>query len=105
MPIKAQTFGEIIRAVREKKKLTLQQMASEVGLDTSLLAKLEKNQRKPSDDNITQIAKTIGVSEKILRTAVLSDEVAQRIADEEVNAKEVLAVAEEKIKYIKRRKH
>jgi ribosome-binding protein aMBF1 (putative translation factor) len=37
------TFGERLRTLREEAKLSLREVASEMGIDTSLLAKIERN--------------------------------------------------------------
>ena len=74
--------------------------AEALKIDTSMLAKIEKAQRKPSKAFIEKSASYFGVQESKLHIAFLSDTVAYQIKDEE-DAIEVLKVAEEKVKYLR----
>ena len=40
------TFGEQLRSLREQAELSLRQVSVEIGIDTSLLAKIERNERQ-----------------------------------------------------------
>jgi len=96
------TFGDTLRKLREDKQLTLREVASELGIDTSMLGKIEKNSRKPTKNLIEKISMIYNVSSKVLTIAFLSDAVVYQVLDEEV-AEEVLKVAEKKVKYLKTR--
>lgn len=98
------TFGETVKKLREEKKLPLRVVADALGIDISMLGKVEKNTRKPTRNMIEKFAEFFNVSEKDLIIAFLSDTVAYQIMDEEDFAKEVFKVAETKIKYLKNRK-
>lgn len=95
------TFGETIKKLRESKALTLREVASELAIDTSMLGKIEKNQRKPNKGLILKISKFFEVSYKDLMVAFKSDTVVYRILENDEYANEVLKVAEKKLKYIK----
>lgn len=95
------TFGETIKKLRESKALTLRVVANELAIDTSMLGKIEKNQRKPNKDLILNISKFFDVSYKDLMVAFKSDTVVYRILENEEYASEVLKVAERKLKYVK----
>ncbi|RDI49553.1 helix-turn-helix domain-containing protein [Flavobacterium glaciei] len=92
------SFGETIRDLRIENHLTLREVAKHLQIDTSMLGKIEKNNRNPSKQFIKDISNLFGIEEKLLIVAHLSDTVAYSILDEEL-ASEVLQVAEEKINY------
>lgn len=95
------SFGETIKSFRNKKGLTLKEVAEHLCIDTSMLGKIEKNKRKPSKEFIANISKFLSLDEKELTIAHLSDTVCYSIQEEDL-ATEVLKVAEGKIKYHKK---
>jgi HTH-type transcriptional regulator, competence development regulator len=99
-----ETFGETVKNLRLKKKLTLRKVAKELGIDTSMLGKIEKNNRKPTNKLIEKFADLFDVSGKELKIAFLSDTVAYQVMEEDGFANEVLKVAEKKVKYLKTKK-
>jgi len=60
------TFGEHLRTLREINSLTLREVAASLALDTSLLAKIERNERQPTRQLIKQFADFFKVEEKEL---------------------------------------
>ena len=54
---KTKSFGEHLRTLRENANLTLKLVADEIEIDTSLLAKIERNERQPTKHIIKQVAK------------------------------------------------
>ena len=97
------TFGDTIKKLREEKQLTLREVAVKLGIDTSMLGKIEKNSRRPTKTLIGKISTIFNVSSKELTIAFLSDAVVYQVLEEEV-AQEVLKVAEKKVKYLKTKK-
>ena len=98
------TFGETVKKLREEQNLPLREVAEALQIDTSMLGKIEKNNRKPTKQLIEKFAKYFKVSDKDLMIAFLSDAVAYQIMDEEDLSSEVLKVAEQKVKYLKTKK-
>lgn len=94
------TFGDTIKKLREDKKLTLREVSEFLKIDTSMLGKIEKNNRRPNKEMIAKFSELFNVSEKNLTIEFLSDSVAYQIKDEDL-ASEVLKVAEEKVKYLR----
>lgn len=94
------SFGEHLRNLRETKSLTLKNVAEQIGIDTSLLAKIERNERQPTKLIIKQVAEFFKCNEQELLNNFLSDQIAYKIMDEEADI-EILKVAEEKVKYLK----
>ena len=94
------TLGEQLRLLREKATLSLKDVASEIGIDTSLLAKIERNERQPTKEQIKQVAKYFKLDEKDLMKEFLSDQIAYKIIDEDADL-DTLKVAERKVQYLK----
>lgn len=94
------SFGEYLRNLREKKGMTLKGVAEQICIDTSLLAKIERNERPPTKQIIKQIAEFFDCNEQDLLNNSLSDQIAYKILDEEADLS-ILKVAEEKVKYLK----
>lgn len=97
---KTKSFGEHLRNLREAAGLTLKSVAEQINIDTSLLAKIERNERQPTKQIIKQVAEYFTVDEKELQNDFLSDQIAYKILDEEADLS-ILKVAEEKVKYLK----
>jgi transcriptional regulator with XRE-family HTH domain len=98
------TFGETVKKLREERQLPLREVAEALSIDTSMLGKIEKNNRKPTKQLIEKFAKFFKVSDRDLTIAFLSDTVAYQVMDEEDFASEVLKAAEKKVKYLKTKK-
>ena len=97
---KIKSFGEHLRTLREESGLTLKFVSEQIGIDTSLLAKIERNERQPTKQIIKQAAGFFKVDEKELQNDFLSDFIAYKILDEKADLS-ILKVAEEKVKYLK----
>jgi transcriptional regulator with XRE-family HTH domain len=98
------TFGETVKELREEKQLPLREVAEALEIDTSMLGKIEKNNRKPTKQLIEKFAKYFKVDSKDLTVAFLSDTIAYQVLDEEDLSTEIFKVAEEKVKYLKTKK-
>ena len=94
------SFGEHLRNLRETQSLTLKNVSDQIGIDTSLLAKIERNERQPTKHIIKQVAEFFKCNEQELLNNFLSDQIAYKILDEEADI-EILKVAEEKVNYLK----
>ena len=95
-----ETVGQIIRARRENLGLLLRQVASYVDIDQAILSKIERNERKPTKDNILKLAEILKLDKEDLFVQFMSDKIAYEIADEDC-ANKVLKVAEQKVYYLK----
>lgn len=94
------SFGEHLRTLRETNSLPLREIATRFGIDPSLLAKIERNERQPTKQLIKQVASYFKVDEKKLLNEFLSDQIAYKILDEEADLN-ILKVAERKVSYLK----
>jgi HTH-type transcriptional regulator, competence development regulator len=96
-------FGDIIRKNREKKGLLLRQLAAVVDMDTAILSKVERGERKARREQVKKIAKALDLDAKKLMIEYLSEIIAYEIIDEE-SASDVLKVAETKVNYFRNQK-
>lgn len=98
---KTESFGEHLRALREESGQSLKSVAEQIDIDTSLLAKIERNERQPTKQMIKQVAEFFKVNEKDLQNTFLSDQIAYKILKEEADLISILKAAEEKVQYLK----
>jgi len=95
------TTGEILREKREKKELLLRHVSAKLDIDTAILSKIERGERKASKEQIIKLAKILDLDKEKLVIQYLSEKILYEIKDEELGEK-ALKVAEQKIKYIKK---
>ena len=96
------TLGEILRQLRDNKQLLLREVAAELKMDTALLSKFERNDRKPNKAQIMAFARFYEVSPNELLVAWLSDKIALDIQNEDF-AKQALKEAEKKVDFLKKK--
>lgn len=97
------TFGQTLREYRESKGLLLRQVAAALDMDTALLSKFERDERKPSKEQVLSFAKYYKVNSDKLLLAWLSDKIAVEVLHEDL-AQEALRAAGEKVEFLKRKK-
>jgi transcriptional regulator with XRE-family HTH domain len=97
------SFGEFVRALRVNRKLSLKEVAINIGIDASLLGKIERNERYPTKEQIKQVAKFFELDEKQILKELLSDQFAYQILEAQVDL-DTLKVAEKKVQYLKEQK-
>lgn len=94
------TVGEQLRTIREKSNLPLREVAASIGIDTSLLGKIERNERPATKEQVRQLAYFYKINEKKLLNELLSDQFAYKILKEKADL-DTLKVAEYKVEYLK----
>ena len=72
------TFGEYIRKSREDKGLPLRKVAAALDIDTSILSKIERNERRATTEMIPVFAESLGKAEKevelqYIQSAIITD--------------------------------
>ena len=92
--------GEIIRNKREEKGMLLRQLAAIVDVDSAILSKIERGERKARREQIEKIANALELDNEDLLIEYLSENIAYEILDEK-KAHDVLRVAESKIEYLR----
>lgn len=91
-------FGDKIRQLREAHNLLQRQVASELEIDTPMLSKIERGDRKAKKEQVLIFAKLFNAEKDMLLTLWLADQVYDLVKDEE-NATDALKVAENQFKY------
>ncbi|MBC7949088.1 MAG: helix-turn-helix transcriptional regulator [Chitinophagaceae bacterium] len=97
------SFGTIIRELRENRGLVLRQVGAALDIDQAIISKYEKGERKPNREQVLAFEKFFGTKPNELLIAWLSDKVVYQLEDEDVALK-ALQVAEERIKYIRKKR-
>lgn len=97
------TLGQTLRKQRETKGLLLRQVAASLDIDTALLSKFERDERKPNKGQVFAFAKYYGIEADELLLAWLSDKIVGDVQNEDL-AKEALKLAEKKVELLKKEK-
>ena len=95
------SFGETIRELREEQNLLLRELSAKLEIDTSLLSKIETNNRVAKKELVKKISKIFKVEYRELLIIWLSDKIVNELKNED-NIEEILKIVEEKIKYGKK---
>lgn len=98
------TTGEIIREHREKKGLILRRVAAQLDIDTAILSKIERSERRATREQIAKLAFILEMDKDDLLIQYLSDNIAYEIANDDL-ACQALKLAEEKVSYLKEQKN
>ena len=93
------TTGEILREKREEKGLLLRHVSAKLDIDTAILSKIERSERKATKEQILKLAEILNLNKDDLLIQYLSERIIYEIKDEELGSK-ALKVAEQKMKYI-----
>ena len=95
-------FGDIVRNKREEKGMLLRQLAAMIDVDTAILSKVERGERKARREQVEKIAKALELNKNELMIEYLSENIAYEIINED-SAMDVLKVAEDKVKYFRQK--
>jgi len=76
------SFGEIIRKLRQGREEPLRVVAAAVGIDSTLLSKLERGGRFPTEVQISKFAKLFKIPEHELKGRVIADKVTSECDDD-----------------------
>ena len=82
--------------------MLLRQVAAKLDIDTAILSKIERSERKATKEQIIKLAKILDLKEEDLLVQYLSEKILYEIRDEELGQK-ALKVAERKMKYFNRK--
>jgi transcriptional regulator with XRE-family HTH domain len=94
------SIGERIRYLRKKRKISIREVSEKTGIDSSLLGRIERNNRQPTQEQIKQLSIFYNLDENLLKIESLSDQLAYQVIIANVDIK-VFRVAEKKIEYLK----
>ncbi len=92
------TTGEIIREKRERRGILLRQISAELDIDTAILSKIERGERKATRDQLIKLAAKLELDKESLLIQYLSEKILYEIQDEDLGI-QALKVAEKTIKH------
>jgi transcriptional regulator with XRE-family HTH domain len=96
--------GKILREKREEKGLLLRHVSAELDIDTAILSKIERSERKATKEQILKLAEILDLDKDNLLVQYLSERILYEIKDEKLGSK-ALKMAEKKMKYINSQKN
>src|SRR5258706_7250779 len=91
------TIGSTLKAIREQKKLLLQEVANKTGINKTLLSRIENSNRMPTRDQVNLLGKYYKAQKNDIIVQWLSDKIVYEMQDEDL-ALTAMQIAEEKIK-------
>jgi transcriptional regulator with XRE-family HTH domain len=92
------TTGELIREKREMKGFLLREVSTQIGIDTAILSKIERGERKATKEQIIKLSDILEIDKSFILTQYLSEKILYEIQNEDFGM-EALKVAEQTIKY------
>ncbi len=93
-----ESLGELLRKLREEKKVPLRTVAAFLDIDQAILSKIETGKRIANRNQVIQLAEFFKLDKEDLLVPWLSDKVVYELAHEELAFK-ALQVAEKRVTY------
>ena len=75
------SFGAYIREKRETLGLPLRKVAPELDIDTSILSKIERGERKATKDMLPTLAKTLKIPQRELQIVFIQSTVLDELGE------------------------
>lgn len=75
------SFGEYLRNRREHVGLPLRKVAAELDIDTSILSKIERNERVATKEMLATFSKTLGIPEREIQIEFIQSTVLSELGD------------------------
>ncbi|MFH0866364.1 MAG: helix-turn-helix transcriptional regulator [Bacteroidota bacterium] len=91
-------FGERIKTLREKSNLLQRQVAAKLDMDTAMLSKVERGERRAKREQVLMLAEIFNVNNEELLSLWLAAKVYDVLKDEDM-ASRALKVAEKEVNY------
>jgi len=95
------SFGQYLRSLRLQRKLLLREVSADLGVDPSLLSRIEGDLKRCTREQVIRLAKILKASETEMLIHYLSDRVVYELKDEGL-AMEAMKAAERKMRYMRR---
>ena len=92
------TIGETFKNIREERKLLLEEVTKETGINKTLLSRIENGKRLPTREQVNQLCKYYKVEKNEIIIQWLSEKIVYEMQNEDF-ALQALQIAEEKIKF------
>lgn len=81
-----ETFGQLIRSLREENGFPIRKVAAQLDIDPSTLSKIERGERSANREHVKKLSLLFHVEEKKLLVIYLSDKVTYDLIDEEFSS-------------------
>ena len=81
------TLGEKIRQARESQGLLLRQAAAFLEVDTALVSKIERGERRPQKDQVIKMADFLKLNHEDLVVLWMADRISEIITDNKIGIK------------------
>lgn len=79
------SLGQRIRQLREDRGVLLRQLAAFIEVDTALISKLERGERRATRDQVLKIAEFLNIQQNDLIKLWLADKIVDSIEGEETS--------------------
>ncbi len=99
-----ESFSALIRRLRKQRAQPLRVVAAAIKIDSTLLSKLERGERFPTDTQIVRLAKYFAVSKDELKARVLADKVQAQSTNPEIILRAAKILRERSAAYDKDKK-
>lgn len=90
------TLGQSLRELRKSRGLLIREVAAQLGIDPSLLSRIERGDKKPTRAQVIQLSEILQANPRDMLADYLSERVVSTLRDEDV-ALEAILLAEQKI--------
>jgi Fic family protein len=90
----------LINQKRKEKNIKINELASELGIDSSLMSRILANKRKPTRNQLKKLSVILEISFLELLKEYLVDEVVELLKEYPQMAQEILHVVEERVSYL-----
>ena len=84
---KLNTLGDKIRQARESQGLLLRQAAAYLEVDTALVSKIERGERRPQKDQVIKMADFLKLNHEDLIVLWMADKISEIITDNKIGIK------------------
>jgi HTH-type transcriptional regulator, competence development regulator len=91
-------LGQKLRVLREQKGLLLRQVAAILEVDTALISKIERGERKASKQQVEKMARLLEVDRELLIALWLADKIETSIVEEPDAAYEAINIVRKNLK-------
>ncbi len=98
------TIGKLLRELREHRGLLLREVSACISIDSTLLSKIERDERMATRDQVKLLAEFYSESKNEVIITWLSDKLVYFVQDEDF-ALQAIEVAEEKVLNYKVKEH
>lgn len=93
-------FGRTIKDIRLGRQETLHQLSMGTDIDMTLLSKIERNVRFPTDDQLKRISNYLSIPENELKSIVISSKIVKEYGINDTTYKAVQLVNEQFAPYL-----